>query len=61
MHVIKSLDATENSEQREQEKLKIEREFKKTDKNLNELVSRHDNDLGKVIFYNFFYFKCARS
>jgi exocyst complex component 4 len=42
------LDASENAEQREQEKLKIEKEFKKTDKRLNELVSKHDNDLGKV-------------
>lgn len=46
--VIKTLDASETSEQRDQEKLKIEKEFKKTDKKLNELVSKHDTDLGKV-------------
>uniref|UniRef100_A0A182ITU3 Exocyst complex component Sec8 n=1 Tax=Anopheles atroparvus TaxID=41427 RepID=A0A182ITU3_ANOAO len=47
--VIKTLDASETNEQREREKLKIEREFRKTDQRLNELVSRSDGDLTKVM------------
>ncbi|XP_050068391.1 exocyst complex component 4 isoform X2 [Anopheles maculipalpis] len=47
--VIKTLDASETNEQREQEKLKIEREFRKTDQRLNELVSRSDGDLTRVM------------
>uniref|UniRef100_A0A1B0DH36 Exocyst complex component Sec8 n=1 Tax=Phlebotomus papatasi TaxID=29031 RepID=A0A1B0DH36_PHLPP len=47
--VIKTLDASETNEQRQKEKLKIEREFKKSDQLLNELVSKHDGDLTKVM------------
>ncbi|XP_058056922.1 exocyst complex component 4 isoform X2 [Anopheles bellator] len=47
--VIKTLDASETNEQREREKLKIEREFRKTDLRLNELVSRSDGDLTRVM------------
>ncbi|XP_059607567.1 exocyst complex component 4 [Phlebotomus argentipes] len=47
--VIKTLDASETNEQRQKEKLKIEKEFKKSDQLLNELVSRHDGDLTKVM------------
>ncbi|XP_053679714.1 LOW QUALITY PROTEIN: exocyst complex component 4 [Anopheles nili] len=47
--VIKTLDASETNEQREREKLKIEREFRKTDQRLNELVSRSDGDLTRVM------------
>lgn len=48
MSVIKALDASENNDEREREKLKIEKEFKKSDKRLQELVSRHDSELTKV-------------
>lgn len=48
MSVIKTLDASENNDEREKEKLKIEKEFKKSDKRLQELVTRHDSDLTKV-------------
>jgi len=48
MSVIKTLDASEDNEEREKEKLKIEREFKKSDKKLQELVARHDSELTKV-------------
>lgn len=48
MSVIKTLDASENNEEREREKLKIEKEFKKSDKKLQELVSSHDSELTKV-------------
>lgn len=49
MAVIKTLDASETDEERQQEKLKIEKEFKKTDNRLNELVARHDSDLTQVM------------
>lgn len=48
MSVIKTLDASENNDEREREKLKIEKEFRKSDKKLQELVSRHDSGLTKV-------------
>lgn len=48
MSVIKTLDASENNEEREREKLKIEKEFKKSDKKLQELVGQHDSELTKV-------------
>lgn len=48
MSVIKTLDASENNEEREREKLKIEKEYKKSDKRLAELVSQHDSELTKV-------------
>lgn len=47
--VIKSLDCSETIEERQKEKQKIEREFKKTDVRLNELVAQHDGDLAKVM------------
>lgn len=51
MSVIKTLDASENNDEREKEKLKIEKEFKKSDKRLQELVTKHDSDLTKVSDY----------
>lgn len=47
--VIKTLDASETNEERQKEKLKIEREFKKTDQKLNDLVAKHDGDLTKTM------------
>lgn len=47
--VIKSLDSSETNEERQKEKLKIEKEFKKTDLRLNDLVAQHDGDLSKVM------------
>jgi hypothetical protein len=48
MSVIKTLDASENNDEREREKLKIEKEFKKSDRKLQELVGKHDTELTKV-------------
>lgn len=48
MSVIKTLDASENNEEREREKLKIEKEFKKSDKRLADLVGSHDSELTQV-------------
>ena len=53
MSVIKTLDASENNEEREREKLKIEKEFKKSDKKLQELVGKHDSELTKVSLHFF--------
>lgn len=47
--VIRTLDASETNEERQLEKLKIEKEFKKTDARLNDLVANHDNDLTQVM------------
>lgn len=49
MSVIKTLDASENNEQRQKEKQKIEKEFKKSDQVLKELISKHDGDLTKIM------------
>lgn len=49
MTVIKTLDASETNEERQREKLKIEKEFKKTDNRLNDLVAKHDGDLTKIM------------
>lgn len=43
------MDASETNEERQQEKLKIEKEFKKTDNRLNDLVAKHDGDLTQVM------------
>ncbi|XP_067615062.1 exocyst complex component 4 isoform X2 [Eurosta solidaginis] len=49
VNVIKSLGFSETTEERQQEKLKIEKEFKRSDQRLNELVSRHDQQLTQVL------------
>lgn len=48
MSVIRTLSASETNEQRDREKAKIEAEYRKSDRRLNELVSEHDQDLTKV-------------
>lgn len=47
--VIKTLDQCETTEDRQLEKLKIEKEFKKTDSRLNDLVAKHDGELTQVM------------
>ncbi|KAI8129471.1 Exocyst complex component 4 [Lucilia cuprina] len=49
VNVIKSLGLSETNEERQKEKSKIENEFKKSDKRLNDLVSKHDQQLSQVI------------
>ncbi|XP_030374900.1 exocyst complex component 4 isoform X3 [Scaptodrosophila lebanonensis] len=49
VNVIKSLGFSETTEERQKEKLKIEHEFKCSDQRLNELVSRHDQQLTQVL------------
>lgn len=52
MSVIRTLSASETNEQRDLEKLKIEEEYKRSDRKLDELVSKHDQDLTKVYRLN---------
>lgn len=47
--VIKTLDASETEEERQREKMKIDKEFKKTDERLDKLVAKHDGDLTQVM------------
>ncbi|KAH8336426.1 hypothetical protein KR059_010030 [Drosophila kikkawai] len=49
VNVIKSLGFSETTEERQKEKQKIEQEFKRSDLRLNELVSRHDQQLTLVL------------
>ncbi|XP_039231006.1 exocyst complex component 4 isoform X7 [Drosophila yakuba] len=49
VNVIKSLGFSETTEERQKEKQKIEAEFKRSDLRLNELVSRHDQQLTQVL------------
>ncbi|XP_036675091.3 exocyst complex component 4 isoform X2 [Drosophila suzukii] len=49
VNVIKSLGFSETTEERQKEKQKIEQEFKRSDLRLNELVSRHDQQLTQVL------------
>ncbi|XP_046430735.1 exocyst complex component 4 isoform X1 [Neodiprion virginianus] len=49
MSVIRALSASETNEQREVEKAKLEKEYKRSDQRLDELVSLHDQDLTQVM------------
>lgn len=56
--VIRALSASETNEQREVEKAKLEKEYKRSDQKLDELVSLHDQDLTEVMkVCNLFYLK----
>lgn len=48
MSVIRALSACETNEQRDREKAKLESDFKICDQKLDELVSKHEDDLTKV-------------
>ncbi|KAJ8682074.1 hypothetical protein QAD02_017866 [Eretmocerus hayati] len=47
--VIRALSASETNEQREIEKAKLERDFKRCDQRLDELISVHEKDLLEVM------------
>jgi hypothetical protein len=49
MSVIRTLSASESNEQRDREKAKLEKEFKRSDQKLDELISLHDQDLTHVM------------
>lgn len=50
--VIRALSASETNEQREIEKAKLEKEYKRSDQRLEELVSLYDQDLMEVMQVN---------
>uniref|UniRef100_A0A1B6EHB1 Exocyst complex component Sec8 n=3 Tax=Clastoptera arizonana TaxID=38151 RepID=A0A1B6EHB1_9HEMI len=49
MSVIRTLSASESNEQRDKEKAKLEKEYQKSDQQLDELVSQHHEDLTHVM------------
>lgn len=51
MSVIRTLSSSETNEQRDREKAKLEAEYKVSDRKLDELVSKHEDDLNQVTFY----------
>lgn len=49
MTVIRTLSTSESNEQRDKEKAKLEKDYQKCDKELDELISQHDKDLAQVM------------
>ncbi|KAG8265390.1 Exocyst complex component 4 [Homalodisca vitripennis] len=49
MNVIRTLSTSESNEQRDKEKAKLEKDYQKCDKELDELISQHDRDLAQVM------------
>lgn len=49
MSVIRTLSASETNEQREKERIKLEKEYKKSDARLDELVAAHDTEVMEVM------------
>lgn len=49
MTVIRTLSTSESNEQRDREKAKLEKDYQKCDKELDQLISQHDKDLAQVM------------
>lgn len=49
MSVIRTLSASETNEQREKERAKLEKEYKKSDARLDELVAAHAQEITDVM------------
>lgn len=49
MSVIRTLSASETNEQREKERAKLEKEYKKSDARLDELVEQHAQEIMEVM------------
>ncbi|KAK7083034.1 Exocyst complex component 4 [Halocaridina rubra] len=49
MSVIRTLSASESNEQRDREKARLEREYRKSDQRLDQLITRHDQSLKDVM------------
>lgn len=49
MSVIRTLSASETNEQREKERAKLEKEYKKSDARLDELVAAHAQEIMEVM------------
>lgn len=53
MSVIRTLSASESNEQRDRERAKLEKEYKKSDKQIEEYVSLHHEDLTQIMQVGF--------
>lgn len=53
MSVIRTLSASESNEQRDREKARLEREYRKSDKRLDELITKNDQALKDVMQVEF--------
>lgn len=60
MSVIRTLSGSETNEQREKERAKLEKEYKKSDARLDELVAEHANEITEVMQVCIFYIKCHK-
>ncbi|KAK8729890.1 hypothetical protein OTU49_008375 [Cherax quadricarinatus] len=49
MSVIRTLSASESNEQRDREKARLEREYRKSDQRLDQLITNHDQSLKDVM------------
>ena len=49
MSVIRTLSASESNEQRDREKARLEREYRKSDQRLDLLITKHDQSLKDVM------------
>lgn len=49
MTVIRTLSTSDSNEQRDQERTKLERDYKKSNQQLEQLVSIHHDDLTRVM------------
>lgn len=49
MSVIRTLSASESNEQRDREKARLEREYRKSDQRLDQLITTHDQSLKDVM------------
>lgn len=49
MNVIRTLSTSESNEQRDEEKAKLEKDYKKSDQQLDELISLYDKELTQVM------------
>lgn len=49
MSVIRTLSGSETNEQREKERAKLEKEYKKSDARLDELVAEHATEITEVM------------
>lgn len=54
MTVIRTLSTSESNEERDKEKAKLEKDYHICDKELDELISQHDQDLAQVMQVGFY-------
>lgn len=49
MSIIRTLSVSESNEQRDREKAKLEKEYAKSDQQLDELIQKHHEELSQVM------------